>query len=248
MRQNLIEIAFYLAPEVDSFIAKQVAEEDEKYRIEHASNDEFYSQTVQLESDKFDVLYNQWKESVVRFLLIKQEDAIKRFIDLMESKRYVNAQTRCDIFSRLKDEQLRVFGQRMEYVKQLEETASVKLTKDLVAQVEDKLRQLNDDAQSLFDEIVTNLNRDMENTNEDADIALFDLKDFLTKNDAQLEEGQTFDSIVQERALPTVERRKHEAKTLILNAVKYMEEFDYKMNEVCNAIVGFFRDLATKID
>jgi hypothetical protein len=43
----LIEIAFYLAPEVDSFIAKQVAEEDEKYRIEHASNDEFYSQTVQ---------------------------------------------------------------------------------------------------------------------------------------------------------------------------------------------------------
>ena len=77
----------------------------------------------------------------------------------------------------------------MEYVKQLEETASVKLTKDLVAQVEDKLRQLNDDAQSMFDEIVNNLNRDMENTNEDADIALYDLKDFLTKNDAQLEEG-----------------------------------------------------------
>jgi hypothetical protein len=27
-----------------------------------------------------------------------------------------------------------------------------------------------------------------------------------------------------------------------------MEEFDYKMNEVCNAIVSFFKDLATKID
>ena len=79
------------------------------------------------------------------------------------------------------------------------------------------------------------LNKDMENTNEDADIALFDLKDFLIKNDAQLEEGQTFDSIIDERARPTVERRKLEAKTLILNSVKYMEDFDFKMNEVSMA-------------
>ena len=92
------------------------------------------------------------------------------------------------------------------------------------------------------------LNKDMENTNEDADIALFDLKDFLIKNDAQLEEGQTFDSIIEERARPTVERRKLEAKTLILNSVKYMEDFDFKMNEVSMATATFFRELATKID
>lgn len=92
------------------------------------------------------------------------------------------------------------------------------------------------------------LNRDMENTNEDADIAIYDLKDFIIKNDAQLEEGQTYDSIIEDRAAPTVERRKLEGKTLILNAVKYMEEFDNKMNEVAMAIIGFFRDLATKID
>jgi hypothetical protein len=29
----------------------------------------------------------------------------------------------------------------------------------------------------------------MENTNEDIDIALYDLKDFIIKNDAELEEG-----------------------------------------------------------
>lgn len=88
----------------------------------------------------------------------------------------------------------------------------------------------------------------MENTNEDADIAVYDLKDFLQKNDAQLEEGQTFDSIIADRAQPTVDRRKLEAKTLILNSVKYMEDFDFKMNEICQNIVNFFRDLATKID
>ena len=77
----------------------------------------------------------------------------------------------------------------MEYVRTLDATPSIKLTKDFVGSVEDKLRQLNDDAQNIFDDIVTRLNKDMANTNEDADIAIYDLKDFLTKNDAQLEEG-----------------------------------------------------------
>lgn len=92
------------------------------------------------------------------------------------------------------------------------------------------------------------LNKDMENTNEDADILLFDLKDFLNKNDAQLEEGQSYESIVAERATPTLERRKLEAKTLVLNSVKYLDDSDFKMNETCTNIVNFFRELATKID
>jgi hypothetical protein len=51
-----------------------------------------------------------------------------------------------------------------------------------------------------------------------------------------------------DRAQPTVDRRKVENKTLITNAVKYMEEYDYKMNEACQNIVNLFRDLGTKLD
>jgi hypothetical protein len=53
---------------------------------------------------------------------------------------------------------------------------------------------------------------------------------------------------MNDRANPTVERRKLEAKTLILNTVKYLEDFDFKMNEICTNIVNFFRELATKMD
>jgi hypothetical protein len=69
---------------------------------------------------------------VVRFHLIKQEDAIKRFLDLMESKRFVNAATRVEIFNQMKDEQLKVFNQRMDFIKQLDSQQSAKLTKDFV--------------------------------------------------------------------------------------------------------------------
>jgi Domain of unknown function (DUF4455) len=108
--------------------------------VEHVQNDQFYEELSQLEAEKFDTLYNQWKDSVVRFHLIKQENAIKRFLDLMESKRYVNPKSRVEIFDRLKSEQLRVFNQRMEYVRTLDTTPSNKLSKDFVALVEDKLR------------------------------------------------------------------------------------------------------------
>ena len=68
---------------------------------------------------------------------------------------------------------------------------------------------------------MSQLTKDMENTNEDIDIAMFDLKDFIVKNDAELEEGQTFDLIIENRAKPYVDRRKHEAKTLIMNSIAY---------------------------
>ena len=61
---------------------------------------------------------------------------------------------------------------------------SVSLTKDFINSIDDRLKSLNDDAQNSFDELVQQLNKDMENTNEDLDIAIYDLKDFLSKNDA----------------------------------------------------------------
>jgi hypothetical protein len=66
----------------------------------------------------------------------------------------------------------------------LQETAIPQLNKDYVAVVDDRLKNINDEAQTIFDKIVEDLAKDMENTNEDADIALYDLKDFLLKNDA----------------------------------------------------------------
>ena len=74
-------------------------------------------------------------------------------------------------------------------IRQIDATKSLKMSKDFISGVDEKMRSVNDEAQTIFDDIVMRLNKDMENTNEDADIALYDLKDFLSKNDAKLEEG-----------------------------------------------------------
>ena len=122
------------------------------------------------------------------------------------------------------------------------------LMKKFIDDAEEKMRQFSEESSVMFDKLVDKLAKDMENTNEDIDIAEFDLKDFLIKNDAQLEEGQTFDSIMLERATPTVERRKLESMTLNNNSIKYMEETEFKMGEITQNLINFYREFAKKLD
>lgn len=57
MRENLINIAFFLEPTVDELIKDWVNKEQVKYENEHLQNDEFYNELVAAEKEKFDKLY-----------------------------------------------------------------------------------------------------------------------------------------------------------------------------------------------
>ena len=84
---------------------QQIEDEEEKYRLEHEECDEFFVEVVEEEKAKFDVHYTQWKNSVVKFHQIKQEHAIKTFVEKLDSKLFVNPQSRVDIFGNMKQEQ-----------------------------------------------------------------------------------------------------------------------------------------------
>ena len=58
MRQNLINIAFILEPEVDALIREWVEQERAKYDEEHKQNDAFYEEFVLKEKQMFDALYS----------------------------------------------------------------------------------------------------------------------------------------------------------------------------------------------
>lgn len=50
--------------------------------------------------------------------------------------------------------------------------------------INEQLQSFNDESSIVFDSLVMELTKNMENTNEDIDKELADLKDFLIKNDA----------------------------------------------------------------
>ncbi len=135
---------------------------------------------------------------MARFHKLKQADAIKKFLDRMNSEEFVNPPSRVAIFEEMREEQMTLFNQRMSVLKSIDVCPPTDFTKKFIETQEEKLKQYNDESGILFDKLADKLAKDMENTNEDIDIAEYDLKDFLVKNDAQLEEGQTFDSIMED--------------------------------------------------
>ena len=102
----------------------------------------------------------------------------------MESDRFVNPQSRRDLFAELKQRQVSVYEQRKVIVEQMVELETENVNKDIIEKFFNRLQELNDNVQAEMDKMVGLLNKDMENTNEDADIAFFDLKDFVLKNEA----------------------------------------------------------------
>ena len=77
--------------------------------MEHQENDEFHEEVVKSDVEKFEKHYAAWKESVVRFHKLKQNDAIEKFLARMNSQEFVNPPSRVQIFTEMKEEQMVLF-------------------------------------------------------------------------------------------------------------------------------------------
>ena len=53
---------------------------------------------------------------------------------------------------------------------------------------------------------------------------------------------------MEDEVTPTTQRRKLESKTLNTNSINYMDDSIYKMGEICNNIIAFYKDFATRMD
>ena len=67
-----------LEPQVDELLVDYKEKDQARYRQEHEENDAFFEDVVKSDTEKFENHYAVWKQSVVRFHKLKQEDAIKK--------------------------------------------------------------------------------------------------------------------------------------------------------------------------
>jgi len=76
LKDKLVFIAFLLEPEVDKLMVQFTETDAVKYAAEHEQCDQYYNSVVSSDAEKFQKHYEDWKEAVVRFHKLKQEDAI----------------------------------------------------------------------------------------------------------------------------------------------------------------------------
>lgn len=136
----MIGIAFFLEPQVDELLVRYKDADEKKYTAEHLQNDQFHEEVVKSDQGKFEAHYQTWKESVVRFHKLKQEDAIERFLNRMNSMEFVNPPSRVAIFKEMREEQMTLFEQRMKVIASLTNERPSGMTKVFVQQEEDRFR------------------------------------------------------------------------------------------------------------
>lgn len=101
LRDNLVFIAFLLEPAVDDLMVEFKDNDASKYSAEHQQCDDYYDTVVSTDKEKFEGHYETWKEAIVRFHKLKQEDAITKFLNEMNSLKFVNPPTRVEIFKEI---------------------------------------------------------------------------------------------------------------------------------------------------
>jgi hypothetical protein len=134
LRDDLINIAFFLEPKVDELMVSFKEQDEKKYEAEHLQNDQFYEEVVKADMAKFEKHYATWKASVVQFHKLKQEDAIQKFLGRMNSREFVNPPSRVKIFKELRDEQMVLFENRMKILVSLESERPTGMTKVFVTE------------------------------------------------------------------------------------------------------------------
>jgi hypothetical protein len=87
---------------------------------------------VESDKEKFAKHYAIFKESVVRFHKLKQEDAIKKALARLNSGEFVNPKTRTKIFEEMREEQMKLFDQRMEIINQMDSSRPTTLNKNFI--------------------------------------------------------------------------------------------------------------------
>ena len=89
---------------MDDLLVEYRVKDETRYAAEHATLDSFHDEVVTSDQEKFEKLYADWKTAVVQFHKLKQSDAIKRFLDRMNSEEFVNPPSRVAIFEEMREE------------------------------------------------------------------------------------------------------------------------------------------------
>ena len=94
--------------------------------------------------------------------MIQHNNALSKFVSIVDSKRMVNPEERVALFEKLKTKQALIYNTRLKYLANICENSAKDLTKHFLDEKIEKLNKKNDEVQLEFDEIiksVTNLEK-----------------------------------------------------------------------------------------
>lgn len=248
LKAKLIDIAFVLEPEAVNIIQEMLVKHQEELDKEDKEIEDYLKEQADENQKVFEDYYVRWKQKKEQFHTLKQNEAIQNFQTKLNESYYVNPQERVDVLKELMDYQLQVYNDRKQIIATLRQIPIADITKNRVNELDEQLKQLSEVSSEKYKEYFQNYIKVQDARYGEAVKLAEAFRDFLTKNDANLPEGKTFDMLIQEECTPLIDQRLSESKSLFLHVDKYLDEYDTRMHEYAKNIVAFYRFVGESYD
>ena len=248
LKLKLIDIGFELEPQVNIYIEQKLKENNEKLNQQNEGLTKYIKEVEDSELQKFEKYYTQWKGIKEKYNILKHEEAIDKFKARLNENYFAHPPGIYEKIGFLKKEQEALFHKRIELINKLAGENIVTISKDIIEDYNEKLKNITDESQHSYDILVKDMINQQDQLHTESNQLLEYLKDFLIKNDAKLKEGDTFDIILNRECIPLIERRHGEVKELLTYVITYLEYQDGRMGEYCNNIINLYVKIGTLFD
>ncbi|CAG9311274.1 unnamed protein product [Blepharisma stoltei] len=247
LKDQLIEIAFMLAPEVEVLVGEkrsfvmQTVEEREKHIIglmeKLWAGEEILRETYK---ERIEAKEEMWRT-------VHHDYTLQQFKITMTSSRFVNPEERINMFKDLKGKQVEIFQKRLEWLTRLGNICAEELTQEKVEGFIDKISKLNNNAQLIYDEKISKIVNLQSKIDSEADDLLEITKNKLEFYAAKIS-YESLDKLVDTECQVLVDARKNESKKLLTKSIKYLEDTDVRANDICNVLGNFWKGMAVIYD
>eukprot|EP00742_Colponemidia_sp_Colp-10_P007657 GILJ01008252.1.p1 GENE.GILJ01008252.1~~GILJ01008252.1.p1 ORF type:complete len:1559 (+),score=335.92 GILJ01008252.1:44-4720(+) len=247
---QLVEIAHLLAPEVERLLADEVQAVDVKISDNRQSYAELVARLRLHELEKFKSLDEKWREREEAWRRHRHHAAIVRAKTQLNSTEFTDPPGRKQLFTELKQEQIRVHGQRMEQLQILSSLKPVDMHKETVQALRESIDQVNETAQDAYDKVFDRMRREQSRIDTEACWIAETLKDeLLGYSSLPADEAtQAINQILAEEVLPLVQKRTEEGLKLLAKCGKFLESGDTATHNLCCTIIAFFTEVAEMLD
>ena len=141
------------------------------------------------------------------------------------------------MFEELKAKQQEIYHERVHILDSITEISMQNFTQETMDQYIEKLNNLNENAQNIYDNEIQKLVNFQKKIGADCDSRLEVLQNRLEYYKAEINEP--LEELIQREGKDLVNKLKNNGKALLTKAIKYLEDTDIRAHEVCLSLSNY---------
>ena len=175
-----------------------------------------------------------------RWRRLHHDRALKLFKEELKDIKYTNPEDRNQLYNKLQADQFSIFSKRQNYVQELDTMNPDMLGKANIERILDNVKTLNDDAQKIYDARFEELKQQQKQLEDLLANIRESLKEELDGYGADFKETETVYSIILAECQPIIDKILENNRTILLEAMRSVEENDLRANELITNIANFY--------